>query len=104
MLRGRWGQCEHSVWEEPRRAEIGPRPRLQWSSAELRGVLHWGVGQEYEEFEITSHLEREKMYNDLASAMSITVEHKEMISQQLKDLNEYCSGKTDLLQPLLARD
>ena len=67
-------------------------------------MLHWGVGQEYEEFEITSHLEREKMYNDLASAMSITVEHKEMISQQLKDLNEYCSGKTDLLQPLLARD
>ena len=60
--------------------------------------------KEYAEFRTTSHHEREKMYNDLVSALSMVTEHKELIQAQIVDLKEYCIGKTELLQPLLAKD
>ena len=59
---------------------------------------------EYEEFKATSHAEREKMYNDLVSALSMVTEHKEQIQAQINDLKEYCLGKVELLQPMLAKD
>ena len=62
------------------------------------------AAQEYNEFCATSHQEREKMYNDLVSALSMVTEHKELIQAQIVDLKEYCVGKTELLQPLLAKD
>ena len=60
--------------------------------------------KEYAEFRTTSHHEREKMYNDLVSALSMVTEHKELIQAQIVDLKDYCIGKTGLLQPLLAKD
>ena len=60
--------------------------------------------KEYADFRTTSHHEREKMYNDLVSALSMVTEHKELIQAQIVDLKEYCVGKTELLQPLLAKD
>jgi len=60
--------------------------------------------KEYAEFRTTSHHEREKMYNDLVSALSMVTEHKELIQAQIVDLKEYCISKTELLQPLLAKE
>ena len=62
------------------------------------------AAQEYDEFRATSHQSREKMYNDLVSALSMVTEHKEHIQSQIVDLNEYCTAKSELLQPLLAKD
>ena len=59
---------------------------------------------EYDEFKATSHAEREKMYNDLVSALSMVTEHKEQIQAQINDLKEYCESKVVLLQPMLAKD
>jgi len=59
---------------------------------------------EYEEFKATSHAEREKMYNDLVSALSMVTEHKEQIQAQINDLKEYCESKRELMQPMLAKD
>ena len=59
---------------------------------------------EYAEFRDSSHQAREKMYNDLVSALSMVTEHKEHIQKQIVDLKEYCLSKTEFLEPLLAKD
>ena len=59
---------------------------------------------EYAAFSTKAHHEREKMYNDLVSALSMVTEHKELIQAQLVDLKEYCLDKKVQLQPLLAKD
>ena len=57
--------------------------------------------KELDEFSAASALTRDRMYNQLVSALDMLMLHKEHIDNQLKSLKTHCASKMEMLAPLL---
>lgn len=67
------------------------------SQAEL-GTLQ----KELDDFTASSGIARERMHNQLVSALDMLMLHKEHVESHIKGLKTHCEAKMDLLAPLLA--
>lgn len=60
--------------------------------------------KEYDTYVAYSQHAREKMYNQLVSALDLLTIHKEHMEKQLESLHSHLAAKAQQLQPLLAAD
>ena len=66
------------------------------SAAELAALQ-----KEYDEFSAQAGATRDRIYNQLVSALDMLALHKETVEKQLAGLKQHCAAKMDALAPLL---